>query len=137
MLKYILILALSFLPTAAANGPDVEVRGQEIMCRKSVTEKTLTHRQRVWMYALEWCESRGDAGAINPMDRDGTPSLGCFQFKPTTLSSYALYYGISTTTVMDCEVQTKVVTQMILHQGEINWHNEFPVCVDTLGIPPS
>lgn len=38
----------------------------------------LTHQQEVWIYALEFCESRGNTEAINPKDLDGTPSYGAY-----------------------------------------------------------
>lgn len=99
---------------------------------------TLTHAQQIWMGALEWCESRGDNSAINPKDRDNTPSYGAFQFKPGTLTSYAKLYGIeASTTVMDYPTQKKVVEAMILHQEQIDWHQQFPDCVKRLGKPPA
>jgi hypothetical protein len=98
---------------------------------------TLTHSQEVWMNVLEWCESRGNPNAINPNDRDNTPSYGAFQFKPSTLDYYAEMYGVATTTTMDYEVQKAVVTQMILHRNEINWSQQFPDCVKKFGTPPS
>ena len=96
----------------------------------------LSHQQEVWMYSLEWCESRGVKEAINPEDLDGTPSYGAFQFKPSTLDFFAKKYGVATTTLMDYETQRKVVTQMILHRDEIKWGNQFPWCVKKLGRPP-
>jgi len=102
-----------------------------------VIQPTLTHRQEVWMNVLEWCESRGNNEAINPMDNDGTPSYGAFQFKPSTLDYYAEMYGVPTTTLMDYDTQKAVVTQMILHRDEINWYQQFPVCVRKNGEPPS
>jgi len=97
---------------------------------------TLSHAQEVWKNALEWCESNGNQKAINPNDLDGTASWGGYQFKPSTLDYFAGKYGIATTTVMDYEVQNAVVTQMILHRNDINWHQQFPWCVKKLGIPP-
>jgi len=99
-------------------------------------EPTLSHAQDTWMRALEWCESNGIPDAVNPEDLDMTPSYGSWQFKPSTLDYFAEKYGIATTTVMDRNVQEKVLTQMILHRDEINWHQQFPWCVKKLGIPP-
>ena len=101
-----------------------------------IPQPTLTHQQKVWMYALEWCESNGINSAINPNDLDNTPSYGAFQFKPSTLDFFAKKYGVATTTVMDYEVQRKVVEQMVLHRDEIKWQNQFPWCVKKLGRPP-
>ena len=96
----------------------------------------LTHQQEVWLYSLEWCESRGNAEAINPKDLDGTPSYGAYQFKPSTLEMFAKKYGVATTTLMDYETQRAVVEQMVLHRDEIKWENQFPGCVKKLGRPP-
>lgn len=98
---------------------------------------TLTHAQQVWKGALEWCESRGKIGAVNPKDRDGTPSYGSFQFKPSTLQYYAEKYNVPTaTSTMDYATQSAVVDQMILHRAEIDWSWQFPDCVKRLGYPP-
>lgn len=97
----------------------------------------LSHAQQVWISALEWCESRGVENAVNPKDRDGTPSYGSFQFKPSTLVYYAEIYGIATTTVMDAAVQRKVVEAMVLDGKHINWSQQFPDCVlHKVGRPP-
>lgn len=97
----------------------------------------LTHAQEVWISALEWCESRGNNSAINPKDRDNTPSYGAFQFKPSTLDYYAKMYGVATTTLMDYKTQKAVVEQMVLHRKEIKWTQQFPDCVKRLGPPPA
>ncbi len=98
----------------------------------------LTHAQEVYKYALEWCESHGKPSAINPKDRDNTPSYGGYQFKPSTLVYYGNKYGVAiATSTMDYESQSKVVAQMIVHRKEINWHQQFPVCVGNLGTPPN
>ena len=99
-------------------------------------EPTLTHQQEVWLHVLEWCESRGDPNAINPKDSDGKKSYGAFQFRQSTLDYYAEKYGVATTTLMDYDTQRAVVTQMILHRDEINWHQQFPACVKKFGLPP-
>ena len=97
---------------------------------------TLSHQQELWLNVLEWCESRGDPVAVNPIDLDNTPSYGAFQFKPSTLDYYAEKYDVATTTLMDYETQRSVVTQMILHRDEINWNQQFPWCVKKFGLPP-
>lgn len=97
----------------------------------------ITHAQDTWMRALEWCESRGIPGAVNPKDRDGTPSYSSWQFKPSTLDYYAERYGVATTSVMDREVQKAVLEQMLLHYDEINWRQQFPDCINRkIGMPP-
>ncbi len=97
----------------------------------------LSHRQKAWLGALEWCESRGNPDAVNPKDRDNTPSYGILQFKPGTFSEFAKLYSIaSTTDYMDPDAQEAIVTQMILRDG-VDWHQQFPVCVHKLGTPPT
>lgn len=98
---------------------------------------TLTSEQQAWLGALEWCESRGNPKAINPKDRDNTPSYGLLQFKPSTLTLFAKLYGIATTSkgVMDPATQTAIVTQMIV-RGGVDWSAQFPVCSHRLGLPP-
>lgn len=107
-------------------------------------QSKLTHKQEVWLYALEWCESRGDLTAINPKDKDGTPSYYSFQFKPSTLKYYGQMYGlieeeISNKVLMEklksYELQKSIVTEMILDPG-IKWRQQFPDCVKKLGLPP-
>lgn len=113
---------------------------------------TLTHRQEVWINALEWCESRGNKDAINPEDLDGTPSYGAFQFKPSTFFYYGEKYNVvffESTGENDTadqkqmieqaknyEHQRKIVEQMVLHRDEIKWTKQFPACVKKLGLPP-
>lgn len=99
---------------------------------------TLDHAQLVWSYALEWCESHGVPGAINPKDRDGTPSYGGYQFKPGTLNAYAKEYGVeASSSVMDYAEQRATLEAMILHEKQIDWHQQFPDCVKRLGLPPA
>lgn len=95
----------------------------------------LSDRQAVWLDALIWCESKDIPVAINPKDRDGTPSYGLLQFKPETLALFEKKYGI-TGDLMSSSTQKAIVTQMIL-QGGINWGHQFPDCVKRLGTPPS
>ena len=104
----------------------------------------LTHEQEVWLYALEWCESRGVKTAINPQDNDGTPSYYSFQFKPDTFTNYGIKYGLieSTTSpetlrerLKSYKDQRDIVTHMI-HDKSVNWHQQFPDCVRRNGLPP-
>lgn len=97
---------------------------------------SLSHQQTAWLGALEWCESRGNPKAINPKDRDNTPSYGILQFKPSTFSLFATLYGLSSTTdYMDPDAQEAIVKQMIL-QGGIRWNYQFPACTAMIGTPP-
>jgi hypothetical protein len=101
----------------------------------------ITHAQEVWIHALEWCESNGKPTAVNPMDADGTPSYGAFQFKPSTFWHFANRYDVGITVVSDSHLdrdnQYEVVAAMVAHRDEIEWHNQFPGCVKKLGLPPS
>lgn len=132
---------LLFMPEAAASTakciPDVEVQ--------AAPADPLTHAQRVWTYALEWCESRGNPEAINQVDRDGTSSYGAWQFKPATLWHYGTLYGvpgmpklqaIDKAFVMNRDTQSAVLDQMVLHRDEIKWSQQFPDCTKKLGYPP-
>lgn len=97
--------------------------------------QTLTHEQQAWLGSLEWCESRGNPKAINPKDRDNTPSYGILQFKPTTFALFAKLYGTgSTTDFMNPTEQEAIVKQMILRG--VNWAQQFPDCTKKLGTPP-
>jgi hypothetical protein len=101
----------------------------------------ITDAQTVWIHALEWCESSGKPTAVNPIDRDGTPSYGAFQFKPSTFWHFANKYDVGITMVSDAHLdrdnQYEVVAAMVEHRKEIEWHNQFPGCVAKLGLPPS
>lgn len=106
----------------------------------------LTHRQMVWSYTLEWCESRGVIEAVNKKDRDGTPSYYSYQFKPGTFRFYGELYGVIPKGLKDEEIMEKIkvydlqraiVVEMILHQEDIDWKNQFPDCVKKYGKPPT
>lgn len=106
-----------------------------------------THAQNVWLHALEWCESRGKQSAVNPEDRDGTPSYYSFQFKPSTFKAYALRYELLEPSELDTEEelmaqmsvyknQKAIVTEM-LNDPKVRWNNEFPDCtMKKVGLPP-
>lgn len=94
-----------------------------------------TEDREVWLMALEWCESRGLPGAINPVDRDGTPSNGLLQFKDTTFAFFSKAYGIPGE-MMDPEAQRAIVRRM-MDDPSIKWQNQFPDCVQRhIGWPP-
>lgn len=107
--------------------------------------ETLTHAQEVWISALEWCESRAKPEAVNPIDRDGTASYYCLQFKPSTFRSLGERYGVidkgqSDSAIMslmpDCELQRAIVRGMI-KDTTTDWPQQFPVCVlEKIGPPP-
>lgn len=98
--------------------------------------RLLTDRQEIWINALEWCESRDMPNAINPRDKDNTPSYGILQFKPSTYAYYAKKYGLgSTTDYMNPAGQKAIVKGMIL-DDTVNWQKQFPDCVRKLDHPP-
>lgn len=98
----------------------------------------LTDRQREWINALRWCESRGVDTAVNPHDKDGTPSYGRFQFKPGTFYYFANLYNVATSTgYMDPAAQEAVLEAMVAHSTQIDWLGQFPDCVaNHIGYPP-
>ena len=108
----------------------------------------LTHPQRIWLGALEWCESHGVVTAINPKDKDNTPSYYSFQFKPGTFRGYGEKYGLIEIGKTDAEIKelmknykltVLIMEQMILDKDikPIVWRNSlFPGCTAKLGTPP-
>lgn len=107
-------------------------------------ELTITHKQMVWLYALEWCESNGEVTAVNGNDTDGTPSYYSYQFKPGTFRGYGEKYGViekglAHDVLMEKlkshELQRKIVENMIIDPTVV-WTTQFPGCVRKLGLPP-
>lgn len=135
MKKTTLLLVVAVALIAAALLWTRPAQSQQIPA--SAPTPSLDSRQQAWLGALEWCESRAEPGAINPKDKDNTPSYGILQFKPGTFASYAKLYGLgSTTDYMNPAEQEAIVTQMIL-RGGIDWHWQFPSCSRLLGLPPA
>lgn len=96
----------------------------------------LSFRQRAWLGALQWCESRGNPKALNANDRDNTPSYGILQFKPGTFYGFGKLYGIDTKAgYNDPTTQIKIVEQMII-RNDVKWSQQFPDCTKQLGVPP-
>lgn len=125
------VLAVAIMATGSPRTVEVSVVNAEPVPLAIVQ---LSRPQRAWLGALEWCESRGRAEAVNPKDRDNTPSYGLLQFKPSTLTMFEKAYGIKGE-LMDPDVQEAIVVQMIL-RGGVDWHQQFPDCVKKLGLPP-
>lgn len=125
-------LLAAFLAPSLAHSVPVDNMGIA-----STTVPSISHAQEVWLGALEWCESQGVPKALNPKDRDGTPSLGAFQFKPGTLIGFAKLYGIEISDdIFDYASQRAVMVQLVLHSKEIDWSQQFPDCTRRLGRPP-
>ncbi len=103
-----------------------------------------THEQETWIGVLEWCESRGKGiAAVNPKDRDGTPSYYFFQFKPETFEGYLLKYQLALPTsservmeLMENYELTREVVRRMIGDKDVDWYQEFPDCVLRLGEPP-
>ncbi len=108
----------------------------------------LTHPQRVWLGALEWCESKGNPEAINKVDKDGTPSYWWYQFKPSTFKGFGVKYGLiaKETTLAQVAVLMKdygltinIMEHMVLDPDITpkQWrYSLFPGCTTKLGTPP-
>lgn len=113
--------------------------------REEEPKELVTHAQKVWISALEWCESRGRPSAVNKKDKDGTPSYYSFQFKPGTFRYYGEMHGVISSGMTDSElmekmtdqeVQQLIVEHMVQDQKKIKWEQQFPMCVKKLGRPP-
>jgi len=110
-----------------------------------IEETSLQHQREVWLSALEWCESRGVKTAINPEDKDLTPSYFSYQFKPKTFKYYSVKYGLLPPDLededyfnwmSDYDVARDVVRHMI-DDPKVKWAQEFPDCVlRKVGYPP-
>ena len=84
------------------------------------------------------CESNGDPNALNPKDKDSTPSYGLLQFKTKTLYSegkrYNIINDIEPREILNIiyfpEIQIKVAAEMIKNNKDnINWwKQQFPAC---------
>jgi len=107
---------------------------------------TPTLKQKVWIFALFYCESSGDNLAINPKDLDGAPSYGLAQWKPETLKYYATRYGLLPDNLetsdyinwaFDPDLSYELLARMIGERDKINWKKEFPLCIKKVGIPPA
>lgn len=87
------------------------------------------------VYKLENCESNHIAWAVNPKDRDGTPSYGAYQFKPSTLLYYAKKYGYNINPepqeIINLAFDRKFVSEIVIKMFQdksVNLKREFPVC---------
>jgi len=94
--------------------------------------------------ALANCESGGNPSALNPMDSDGTPSNGMYQFKRSTWRYFVEKYDLWNwrewddadweNTMWSGEHQDVVVSLMFMDK-EVNLHGQFPKCSSDLGLP--
>lgn len=116
----------------------------EIEPQQIENPELLTHAQEIWISALEWCESRGRPEAVNPLDRDGTPSYYSYQFKPSTFRTLGETYGVISKgrshdeimeLIKDTSLQRAIVRGMIKDTTTV-WEQQFPGCVRKIGRPP-
>jgi len=139
----VILLALwAFAPKEAKS--DVEIATTTPAVVEEPVGPVLSHRQEVWRYVLEWCESRAVHTAINEVDKDGTASYYAFQFKPGTFRYYGELYGVipkglDQAALMEAlksyEQQKEIVGYMILDPS-VDWLQQFPDCVRKYGLPP-
>jgi hypothetical protein len=131
LLAFVIIGAL-IVPRETDHIPDM----QEMVPEEPVKEVShVTPEQEAWLAKLELCESGGKESAINPKDRDGTPSYGLLQFKPSTFELFSKAYGIEGE-LMDPEAQRAIVRRM-MDDKSVRWEKQFPVCVKSIiGKPP-
>ena len=105
----------------------------EVKVEYTVTETR--HSKQDFIDFLIQCESGGNDKAINPRDRDGSPSWGLLQFKPDTLYKYVKRYSILPSiesqeimnVIFDGELQVRVLKEM-LEDPAVDWYREFPDC---------
>lgn len=93
---------------------------------------------------LKKCESGGNPNALNPIDLDGTPSYGCFQFKISTWKNYVIKYNLFNwkeleeadwfNTMWSCDLQEIVVEKMFFDPNVKLRTTEFPTCSKLLSI---
>jgi hypothetical protein len=143
---YILILStllalFLFFGMAKTAGSDQGTAGESSSIS---TTASLTDSQEAWIDRLELCESGGNPQAINPKDKDGTPSYYSFQFKPDTFRLFGVLYGVipqgtdrvqNMVLLKDRDLQRAIVSFMIL-DSKTRWSQQFPACVLKLGLPP-
>lgn len=113
--------------------------GETVQAIASSTPPVLrpTDRQEIWINALEWCESKGRPDAVNPKDRDNTPSYGILQFKPGTYAFYAKQYKLASTTDYMNPIGQKTIVEHMVLDSAVNWEQQFPDCVQHhIGRPP-
>lgn len=124
-LVYSLSLSLS---TTTYYVPDMSLEAPEIVMVATSTQK--------WIDMLSMCESGGKWDALNPMDLDGTPSKGKFQFKDQTFNYFSDKYDIATTSIWNGDEQELILREMIKDE-EVDLSHQFPDCVRKLGLPES
>jgi len=87
-----------------------------------------------FIHKLRLCESGGNDKALNPVDLDGTPSKGRFQFKDKTFYSFAKKYNIKVTSVWNGDEQEQILRKMI-DDPSVKLSGQFPDCYRKIGSP--
>lgn len=127
--KILIVLALIAFFTLGIAAKTTPTKTED----KATTTPQMVKSEK-WIHDLEGCESGFDETAINPEDLDGTPSYGCFQFKPGTFIAFSARYHLRGE-LMDCNAQREIVRRMVAEAENINWEQQFPGCVAKLGRP--
>lgn len=90
-----------------------------------------THKQKVWLHTLQFCESRGRE-VIKIMDSNNRYSYGLMMFQMETFMREGKKYGIldkgltvteAEKIIYNIDLQEKIAHQMLLNGGERNWYN--------------
>jgi len=81
-----------------------------------------------YLDTLAMCESGNNPNAINPVDRDGTPSLGRYQFKVGTFNYFSQVFKIATTSIFNGDEQRIIVRKMAQTLTKAQWARQFPDC---------
>lgn len=99
-----------------------------------------THRQQVYLQALQFCESSGRVD-IKILDSNHKYSYGGLMFQMSTFLSQGKKYGLINDStgptegeklIYDIELQEAIAHRMLLDGGERNWY----VCTKKLGSYP-
>lgn len=156
-LLFALLVPIAFAQILVQHSDASQVTAEVLPCATTTVEvyvdvpvqikdpNKLTHAQEVWISALEWCESRGNPNAINPLDNDGTPSFYSWQFKPATFRLFGELYHVIEQGHTDAEIMElikdydlqKAILRNMVEDPSIRWEGQFPACVRILGRPPA
>lgn len=124
--------------------PSIEFRKKDTRPIEELITIERSHPLETWLSALEWCESRGVASAINEVDRDGTSSFYSFQYKPSTFKDFGEAYGIlakglPSKTLSDLLKDTTMqrdITRIMSQDPHVELAGQFPECLRKIGRPP-
>ena len=123
---------------AAATFVQQPATSQKQLVEPLIPENQVSTTTTAILRDLRACESQGRDSAINPKDRDLTPSWGRYQFKPSTLYGWGKQYGTITdmepaeimNVIMDGDLQERTLIEVLKdHQKDKRWWNQqFPDC---------